>query len=98
MPDKIGDLADRIEIVGHHLVIGHADTVGLLDVKQDIQQFQRINNATLQEGSVVPIRKAAGQEDLLGDVVPDLLFNGRNFVGDCHDFLGPPKGPLLAVR
>ncbi len=91
--DEIGDLADRIEIVGHKLVIGYADMVDLLDMQQDIQQFQRINNAALQEGRLVLIRKAAGQKDLLGDVVPDLLFNGRNIVGDCHTFLGPPSGP-----
>ena len=93
VPDEIGDLADRIEIVGHDLVVGHADMVRLLDMQQDIQQFQRIDNAALEEGRLVLIRKVAGEKDLLGDVVPELLFNGRNIVGDCHAFLGPPSGP-----
>lgn len=97
VPDEIGDFADRIEIVGHELVVGHADMVNLLDMQQDIQQFQRIDNAALEEGRLVLIRKMAGQKDLLGDVVPELLFNGRNIVGDCHVFLGPPSGPLLVV-
>src|ERR1043166_422806 len=52
-----GQVADRVEIVGHDLVGLHHDSEFLLDVGNQLHHTGRIDNAILQERTVVIVGK-----------------------------------------
>src|SRR3954464_14968698 len=73
------DLADRIEILGHQLVIGDDDRIPLLQVTHQLEDAGRIDDAPFLEGVVVCERKASrldAKQKVIDDECPQFLSKG----------------------
>jgi hypothetical protein len=74
-PNVVRDLPNRIEVVRHNLMVRDSQVVSLLGMKHKFHDIHRVNDAALQEGRLILMREVVSEKDLLGYIVPKLLFN-----------------------